>query len=38
MLDTVKDFVNDHFKAFVIGGLLTISTLGLWAIWKLFKD
>lgn len=38
MLDTIKDFANNHFKGLVVGGLLTIATLGLWAIWKLFRD
>ena len=34
----IKKFCNDHFKGIIIGGLLTVATLGLWAIWKLFRD
>ena len=37
-MEGIKEFMSEHIKGFVIGGVLFIATLGFYGIYKLFKN
>ena len=37
-MEKIKDFMSEHIKGFVIGGVLFVATLGFYGIYRLFKD
>lgn len=37
-MERFKEFMSEHIKGFVIGGVLFIATLGFYGIYKLMKN